>query len=164
MKKRHLIFFSFLFLPFLLPAQSRKYSFLYDEAGNCIQKYYTVVVQQAPSNTNNSPDNLELVSQIDLVDKQDLAPQIDEIGDVKISVFPNPTTGILNINSTSSSNGNFIEQSYQLVFLDLNGKVLLTKQISNADTQLDISAYPSGTYLLCIRFAGKQSAWRIIKL
>jgi hypothetical protein len=161
MKKLYLIFFCFCFLPFLLQAQS-KYSFLYDEAGNCIQKFYTVVVQQAPSSSNNSHDNVDLAPQLDLEDKEVLAPQIDEIGDVKISVYPNPTAGILNISTVSASTSHRGE-SYQLVFLDLNGKVLLTKQISNADTQLDISAYSSGVYLLCVRFAGKQSAWRIVK-
>jgi hypothetical protein len=157
MKKFYIILFCF--LPFILQAQGR-YSFLYDEAGNCIQKYYTVVVEQAHSNTNPSPGNLEFVSQLNFADQQDLSPQIDKIGDVEISIYPNPTVGILNINSFSNDGKELV---CQLVFLDLNGKVLLTKQVSNTDTQLDISAYPSGIYVLCVRFAGKQSAWKINK-
>jgi hypothetical protein len=152
-------FIPFLFLPvFVLQAQT-KYSFLYDEAGNCIRKYYTVVVQQqsAPSNANNPNPTAEM--------QESTQPQTDEIGDVAISVYPNPTAGILNITiaALKPPQEEFSDLPYQLVFLDFSGKVLFTKQVQNTDTQIDVSSYPSGTYVLCVRFAGKQSVWKIVK-
>ena len=59
-------------------------------------------------------------------------------------LYPNPTTGILNV---EFRNVNF-ESGATLQLLDLEGRLLQEFKIQNPKFQIDLSPYPSGTYLL----------------
>ena len=58
-----------------------------------------------------------------------------------VQVYPNPSTGLLNITGVEGS-----AQRVQLV--NLQGQVLLNKQLKQGQTQLDVSALPKGLYLV----------------
>ena len=60
--------------------------FMYDESGNCIKKYLTV---ELPSKARDNP--------LDTVSKT------DNIGDVAISVYPNPTDGLLRVVTSTTT-------------------------------------------------------------
>ena len=83
----------------------------------------------------------------------------DELGasvyDIKIG--PNPTKGIVAINTTQSFEG-------RVIVLDINGKQLIDKKLGS-ETTLDISAYANGIYLVKITDAsGKEKySQKIIK-
>jgi len=70
-----------------------------------------------------------------------------------ISIFPNPTTGIVNIsvNETLTS----------IVLLDLTGKIV--KEFNSNSRQLDVSNINAGIYFLEIANAEKKSIIKIIK-
>lgn len=60
-----------------------------------------------------------------------------------ITAYPNPTTSLVNLSITEYAIENL---DYKL--LDLNGRLLFSKKIETADTQIQFENYPSGTYLL----------------
>lgn len=65
---------------------------------------------------------------------------------IVISVFPNPTTDILNFSITGLSN------SYQVAIFDMSGKLIAEKLFTEfANTQFDLSAFESGIYLMQIK-------------
>jgi hypothetical protein len=61
-----------------------------------------------------------------------------------IQIFPNPTTGILNIHWQEESNT-------QLSIYALDGTLVWAGQISNNTQQIDISAMPAGMYFIQVR-------------
>src|SRR5690554_2170222 len=69
--------------------------------------------------------------------------------------YPNPTSGILNIQSPS---GQLPEKT---IIYDMQGKILLNypARISS----FDLSSFPSGIYFLHLTHAGKTSVKRVIK-
>ena len=76
----------------------------------------------------------------------------------KVFVFPNPTSNVVNINLTG-----FKGKSDVSVF-DVNGRVVLRREVSTATTQLDISALPAGVYMIRIKNGAKEvNMTKIIK-
>ena len=71
-------------------------------------------------------------------------------------IFPNPTDNKITIEFEA-----VVE--YALILSDINGKVLLRQTVSNKITQLDMSNYPSGVYLLTIDDGKRQSTTRVVK-
>ncbi len=66
---------------------------------------------------------------------------ISEPGTEKIRIFPNPSTGIFNIEGITGASSIVISNAF--------GVEILSMQI-NADTQLDLSSQPSGIYIIRI--------------
>ncbi len=73
-----------------------------------------------------------------------------------LSVSPNPTQNTLSIKLLNEPNGN-----YELV--DSNGKVILSKQLSQLET-LDLYTFAPGTYILKVNAGKKIATRKIIKL
>jgi hypothetical protein len=72
-------------------------------------------------------------------------------GDVqKVSVFPNPANNVVNVNLTG-----FTGKSEVSMF-DVNGRVVLQRQVSTTNSQFDIAALPTGIYMIRIRNGGKE--------
>ena len=69
------------------------------------------------------------------------------------SMYPNPTSTILNISKMASGLA-------ELQLMDLNGKVMKT-QTFDEPIQLDLSTYPKGMYLIQIQLNGIQVVERI---
>lgn len=68
----------------------------------------------------------------------------------KVNVFPNPANNIVNINLTG-----FTGKSDVRLF-DVNGRVVLHREVSAVNTPLDISALPGGVYMIRIQNGGKE--------
>ena len=118
-------------------------TFLYDNAGNCYRKYQTVVMN-SPAKPN--------------AESEEAQPQTDIIGEMKVTVFPNPTEGLLQV---VIDGGN--EQSFRFVLLDLNGKVLQNFTSHSAINEVNLSGYATGNYILKLQSGDRQSVWQIIK-
>ncbi|KFC19553.1 T9SS type A sorting domain-containing protein [Chryseobacterium sp. FH1] len=71
-----------------------------------------------------------------------LGQEISQIG-LALKIYPNPTTDILNLKIDFTDH-----QKYSYELYDLAGKILNKKAVSGKVTELSISNYPSGTYLL----------------
>jgi hypothetical protein len=68
----------------------------------------------------------------------------------KVDVFPNPVTNIVNVNLTG-----FTGKS-DLSLFDVNGRVVLHREVSDVNSQLDISALPAGIYMMRIKNGGRE--------
>ena len=71
-------------------------------------------------------------------------------------VFPNPTTGVININMTDF-------RTAKTTLYDLNGKVLKTQVIENTSSKINISDLSKGVYLLKIETENGSITKQIIK-
>jgi len=69
----------------------------------------------------------------------------DKFLNKKISIIPNPANNRLNI---TVDNNDIIMKSLQII--DINGYIIYSKQLKNNFNNLDISAFPNGTYFLNI--------------
>ena len=76
----------------------------------------------------------------------------------KVGVFPNPATNIVNVNLAGFTGKSDIRM------FDVNGKVVLHRQVSMDNSQLDISALPAGVYIVRIK-NGEQDVYttKIVK-
>jgi hypothetical protein len=75
----------------------------------------------------------------------------------RFEVYPNPTSGTVNIVSKSKSNA-----PYQYEVVNSLGMRLISK-MESGDTSFTLRSQPSGVYLLRIRQNGKQRIEKIVK-
>lgn len=81
-----------------------------------------------------------------------------ENSNFKLTVFPNPSTNRVFVQST---NRRFSPTNYEL--LDINGKLLTKDDILTDYFEVDVSQYQQGTYLLKV-CANKRNACMIYKI
>lgn len=85
------------------------------------------------------------------------------ISENQLSIYPNPTTAILNLQPQFTTGGIL---SIQLV--DMNGRMIQKKEIklaNGSETQkLDISSYATGNYLLNVQFENHRNTYKIQKI
>lgn len=67
---------------------------------------------------------------------------INETKNSNFSIFPNPTTGILNIKFEN------IENETQIKILDISGREIISNLISTKETQIDLSNVSKGIYFV----------------
>jgi len=118
--------------------------FIYDASGNRIARTL-VVFHSAKIKEENAKNKSELA--------------IDSVLTNRITIYPNPTSGHLAIQITNLAE----TQKVSLIVMDLKGQVLMNKSGISSFTDLDITAYPSATYVLRIVLDGKPTEWKIIK-
>jgi len=63
----------------------------------------------------------------------------------KMVVFPNPARNLVNINLSG------YKGKSEVSMFDVNGRVVLRREMSEANTQLDVSALPAGIYIMRIK-------------
>lgn len=79
----------------------------------------------------------------------------DKISANPPSIFPNPTNGILHLNN--------LQDVTDIQVSSMNGQVLFREKIIDSSTQLDISNFTSGMYLLEVRSSNELNTYKIIK-
>lgn len=80
---------------------------------------------------------------------------INENENNNINVYPNPSNGIFTINWEGSQNA-----EYRII--DVNGKTISNGVLPSATTQIDISSFTNGTYILQVISGGKNIAEKTI--
>jgi hypothetical protein len=70
-------------------------------------------------------------------------------------IYPNPTVAIINVRATE------IIKSYQLV--DVQGRILISKQHNDTNLKLDIANQPKGIYFLRMNFDKGTNTEKIVK-
>jgi GEVED domain/Secretion system C-terminal sorting domain len=69
---------------------------------------------------------------------------------VKMTAFPNPTTGILDINFNNNTD-------FTVDVLDMVGRTILSKTLTNGSGQVDLSGFSKGIYFIKSRKLGVQT-------
>lgn len=124
-----------------IASQTTNVEFNYDADGNMILRKIIVV----PSNIKGNPNQDDVIS--------------EEFGQQKIKIYPNPTNGILKLDISEIDD---LINNYCRIY-SLNGTLLLNKKISGRLTEIDLSSYETGSYLMDIHLGDKISRWKIIK-
>ena len=135
-------------LPVCLSANAdHTVSFSYDSAGNRIYQSVTSPVS-APSN-RLSPANA--TTEISLNNEENV--------DICLHVSPNPTKGLLCIELKNLPEGEF----YRYVIVGSGGTIVCNEETTQNPLQTDLSACPSGIYMLKIYCTDTEKEFKIIK-
>ena len=123
--------------------QAQKVCITYDKAGNRTNRTICLKSEEATS------DSVSIAK----------IPITENMGEMLITLYPNPTKGQLKIQITNKT----CETEGVLELYDLSGRLVKVQKTVGESTMLDISRYPLGIYLMRIRICDKVSEWRIIK-
>ena len=79
--------------------------------------------------------------------------------DFQVSFFPNPTRDFINIDL-----GILTEKEYQFSLIDINGKVVLEKTITNPNQleKINITSFTKGLYLATLNAGNKKISKKIV--
>ena len=81
---------------------------------------------------------------------------IDDVSNNELSIYPNPTNNIINVNGLENAN--------QLTLLDVTGKVVYTNSnITTNNITIDISNASNGLYFLQIKTANGIDSYKVVK-
>lgn len=83
------------------------------------------------------------------------ATQLVDVPGIECTVFPNPSTEIVNVQLTD------IEEARMQLFSS-NGQVLWSNLVKNSATTINVSEFPAGAYFLHITVDGKTAVKSII--
>ena len=111
----------------------------------------------ATTNALSAPSNAVTLTS---PDDTDTPVGVNEVNGIRVTVYPNPTAGMLKLDMGDISN---INES-QILISDLTGKVLYNQEITSKQMDFDLGSQPSGAYVLAIRINGVSKEWKIIKM
>ena len=78
-----------------------------------------------------------------------------------ISYYPNPSNNSISVEANAASKGD----RYQLIFSNMEGKRLAKYSFAREKMSIDVSAYPSGTYVLeLVNDAGQKLAGQLVNV
>jgi len=87
-------------------------------------------------------------------------PEIPELGEEKITVYPNPTRGLLRVDIANVE----IPKDARIYLYNVQGAMVRQLIDISAINELDISEQPAGTYIMRIMMDKDNiSTWTIIK-
>ena len=77
----------------------------------------------------------------------------DNNNDLFLKIYPNPASNNLTIQTREKG---------QIILYNVKGQILIEKQIQNSETQLDISSFSNGLYMIVFRTEKRQNYQKII--
>ena len=80
--------------------------------------------------------------------------------DDNISIYPNPTNGIIKINLEEFAKTSRVSN---IIITDITGKIIINYQLSSTNSKIDISNQPAGIYFIKIQTENKIIVKKIIK-
>ncbi|MGC6414469.1 MAG: T9SS type A sorting domain-containing protein [Bacteroidia bacterium] len=157
MKHLHYVYLGLcLLLTFPCVSQNATLNFEYDAAGNQVKYYYCLdgscyKKQQGSYARVTDTPNDESFAVDEEQSKEDI-PQSD------FKIYPNPTSGLVNLHLH-----NLVFETIEI--FDINAKRILQINTKNKEfIEIDLSAYPTGTYLLrALQTDGQIITKKIIK-
>ena len=84
---------------------------------------------------------------------------VDNVGDVKLKIVPNPTTSVVRFQIEDAQN----EIDGEIILYTLTSAKITSQRITSSHTEIDMSSYPTGTYLATVVINGKMSYYKIVK-
>jgi hypothetical protein len=129
----------------LLQAQTKKIEYRYDAAGN--REWREVITISGKKNSAAYSSTVKIPIYSDWLDK------------MKITIYPNPTLGQLTIDIANIPT----DAIGEITIHNTEGKAMKQIKKLNATNQLDLSAFPTGIYILSIASGPKTCEWKIVK-
>lgn len=139
--------FSCLLLCSIYSANAQNFTFSSDANGNRTGRTFTLL----KSTVTVTPDTVQIFKESEVAN--------DQIGNVLITLFPNPTEGIVIVQIQN------LEQnlSSQLRVYDYSGRLIISRTNLQDSNTIDLGEAESGTYLVKIIIGDNASDWKIIK-
>ena len=131
-----------------LKAQNVTVNFEYDENGNRTRRY--IELKKVEENGKS----------LDTEETEGWLAEVSEtMQGAGLSIFPNPTSGLLNIDITDA--GSCV--SFHLTLSTLSGTIIEDCHTASGNTRLDISRLAQGIYLLTVSTPGERRVWKVVK-
>jgi hypothetical protein len=142
---------------------SQTIGFSYDASGNRVSR--TLVVQQLQASSDSLPsinakslNSVENVKSSETADvKQDSIKS--ENGEITPRVYPNPTKGLIEINISNMP----FNPTNEMRLYDITGSEMTMKRNFDSKSEIDLTQYKNGIYILRIKINGKTFDWKVIK-
>jgi Secretion system C-terminal sorting domain len=150
-------------------------SYTYDNSGNRLTR--TIVVQQLksgvidpkklnPTNAKGTglteatlPGESSANSKVNGQEEVLQDKALTEAGEIAALVYPNPSKGLLKIDISNMPLNSITEMR----LYDLSGVELTSKRNFDSNSELDISQFKNGIYILRIKINEKVFDWKVIK-
>jgi hypothetical protein len=142
MKTIYVILICGLLFSKILIAQT-KVCYSYDKAGN--RTDHTICLKSVEA-TSDSVSEAK-------------TPITENLGEMEITLFPNPTKGQVTVKITNMPDNIHGE----ITLHDLTGRLIIKQNSIQESNLLDLSAKQLGIYVLRIRDGDKVSEWKVIK-
>ncbi len=81
------------------------------------------------------------------------------LGGQQIVIYPNPTTGKLQVKITPFNTG----LQAEIIFYDSQSRLLFRQPAKKELTTVDLSKYATGSYIMEITIGSKSNEWKIVK-
>jgi hypothetical protein len=138
-------FMSVLCICLSINTYAQRIVYAYDDAGNRISRQPKIVIQSS-SNQLRSAADTETFEEI--------------LSELKISIYPNPTHGVLKIDIS----GGEIPENAQIYLYTITGRLIGEWENLSTSNIIDISSQSTGNYLMKIVLDDDHiSDWKIIK-
>jgi Secretion system C-terminal sorting domain len=128
-----------------ISATTNPYSLVVNPASSVIYKLFSVSNNQCGTGTVLAQNTVTL----------QLITAIEELQEMGINIFPNPTIEILKIETDGKKT--------DLMFFDITGKMILEKSLNSSKDELNLQNFPTGQYLLRVQKNGKSASFKVIK-
>ena len=150
MKMFSLLFFTGLFFCMGSQAQSIKYT--YDDSGNRTSRKVILMSSKLKSASANNGKSEVIAAEL---------PKFEDIlAEMKITIYPNPTKGMLQVDIT----GGKISKDARIYLYNVSGTMVRQLTAVTATNHVDMSAQPAGAYIMRIVLdKDNVSEWKIIK-
>ena len=125
-------------------------TYLYDENGNRTSRI--INMGKDLQTTTNFNDSLQGEPELP-------KPLKETIGEATINIYPNPTKGLLIL----ESQGFALDKLPEYEVYTLGGSLLKRIKSTENRQQIDLSRQPAGIYLLRIKSVSLRREWKIIK-
>lgn len=126
---------------------------------NSVSYVYDFVIENLPSSTINDDFRVKLSDVWGHTVEGSLESTLGVTGNRfnTIKVYPNPTTGLINIE------GDF-KEIFNAKLFNIVGKQLEARQVNNSNNTIDISHFPSGLYFLKVALNNREQVFKVMKM
>ena len=131
-----------------LKAQTVTVNFEYDESGNRTRRYIELKKAEENGESVKTEESTGWQSEVR-----------DVMQGAELTIFPNPTDGLINVNIAGVNGSNF----FRLTLSTLSGTIIEERNSVDENTQLDISRLAQGMYLLTVSTPSERRVWKIVK-
>lgn len=146
-KKQTILLCLLILLSVITSAQNTTVHFSYDSNGNRISRSLTIRKVEENGNQIDTIKTPEFISEAR-----------DYLGEVDLSIYPNPTSGKVNIALRGLGNNKAL-----VTLVSPTGSVIKQRELSDGSSEFDLSDLPPGTYLLQLSTVEVSQTWKIIK-
>jgi len=132
------------------------FEYVYDAAGNRTSRA-VVILKSATIDTTLHAEGDSVNQNESVIPRKN--GQSSVIGNTTVTLYPNPTVGIIEVAVENEEPQNTVE----IWLFDLKGLLLLHKNSSDLITEINLLNQSAGSYIAKIIVNGKVTEWKIIK-